>query len=232
MSHQNDRALFFFFVLEYGLGDFGTMLAGFLVGDLFQFALSALFFLHFAFFVALHFLLPLLKCRRHSFSLRRMRAGAAGPYSNEQLRKSSSWRNLPARLAGLTRGFAIVLVRETVSAATLAAATTSAALTSAIAAAEIVSRAARRAALAARTRFVHLQISAAGFLAIESGNGLGSFVIIGHFNESKTSSTTGFAVHGHVHAGDLTERLEQGAEIAFGSLKIHVSDEKALHVSS
>ena len=104
---------------------------------------------------------------------------------------------------------------RTVSAATLATATTSAA-TSAITAAEIVSRAARWSAIAARTRFVDLQIAAAGFLAVESSDGLGSFVVIGHFNEGKTSSTTGFAVHGHVHAGDLTERLEQGSQIALG----------------
>jgi hypothetical protein len=142
---------------------------------------------------------------------------------------------LPARLAGLARGFTIVFVGEAVSAAAFATAATSAAgssaITAAVSSAKIVAGAAWWSAFAAGARFVDLQIASAGFLTIESSDRLGRFVVIGHFDEGESTGPAGFPVHGHVHAGDLAERLKQRSQIALRRLKIHVSDKQALHGS-
>src|SRR5438874_864829 len=75
---------------------------------------------------------------------------------------------LPARFARLTRGLAVIFVRETVSStAPLAAASAAARAAVILAAAAETLGAAWRAAFALRARFIHFQIAPAHFLAIE-----------------------------------------------------------------
>src|SRR4029077_2614968 len=124
---------------------------------------------------------------------------------------------LPARLARLASRFAIILIGE-------AAALATAATTAGVAAA-----APWPAAFLPGARFVHLQIAPAHLFAVETGNGLGGFGIIGHFDKSKAACPAGFAVGGDVNAGDLTERLEERAQVALGGLETHVANKQILH---
>src|SRR6267378_3359768 len=59
------------------------------------------------------------------------------------------------------------------------------------------------------TCFVNFQIPAANLLAIQSCNGLGSFLVVWHLHEGKSPRATGFAILHQVKAAHLSERLEQ-----------------------
>src|SRR5882724_11946615 len=89
---------------------------GILWGVLVNFPLRALLFLHLALLDALHFLLPFLECGRHTLSFTPKcypgKAGTVKPFTKKG--------ELPARLARLPRGIAIILVREAVAPATAA----------------------------------------------------------------------------------------------------------------
>jgi hypothetical protein len=156
-------------------------------------------------------------------------------------------RLLPARLARLTRDFAIILVRESFfSAATaIAAARTSAvaaivifAATAATISAAAATTSATRSARAAaarfrfRARFVYFQIAATYVFAVERCDRFRRFGVVGHFDETETTRAAGLAIGGDVHAGELAERLEERAEIFRGGLKAHVTDEEILHGDS
>src|SRR6266403_3822568 len=89
-----------------------------IVGSIFcdvlvDFPLRALLFLHLALLDALHFFLPFLECGRHKLSFtpkcRSGRAGSFKPFTKKG--------KLPARLARLPRGIAIIFVREAVASA-------------------------------------------------------------------------------------------------------------------
>src|ERR1700674_5857185 len=141
-----------------------------------NFPLRALLFLHLALLDALHFFLPFLECGRHKLSFTPKcypsRAGSVKPFTKKG--------ELPARLARLPRGIAIIFIRDPV--APTAALAPSAAPTSWAAsparAAEI-SRSARRATFALRTCFVDFQIAPANFLTVQCRHGLRRFRVVG-----------------------------------------------------
>src|SRR3984885_2914982 len=152
-------------------------------------------------------------------------------------------RVLPARLARLTRDFAIILVRESFFFATagvaatgtaaIAVAITAAASTLSAAAPAATTRAARTAAgFRFRASFVYLQIAATDVFAVESCNGFGCFGVIGHFDETEAARASGFAIGGDVDAGELAEGLEERAEIVGGGLRDYFAPKKILHVDS
>src|SRR5467141_2483078 len=80
-------------------------------GVLINFPLRALLFLHLALLDALHFFLPFLECGRHTLSFtpkcRSGRAGSVKPFTKKG--------KLPARLARLPRGIAIIFIRKAVA---------------------------------------------------------------------------------------------------------------------
>jgi hypothetical protein len=80
-----------------------------------------------------------------------------------------------------------------------------------------------------RARFVHLQVSTAEILPIESGNRAGRFRIIRHFHERKSAGPARLAIRGDVNSRNLAERLEERTKIALGRLKIHVAYEQIFH---
>jgi hypothetical protein len=150
---------------------------------------------------------------------------------------------LPARLARLTRDFAIILVRESFFFATagvaatgtaaIAAAITAAATTLSTAAPAAATRSARTASgFRFRASFVHLQIAAADVFAVQSCNGFGCFGVIGHFDEAETARASGFSIGRDVDPGELAEGLKERAEIVRGGLKAHIANEEILHVDS
>jgi hypothetical protein len=152
-------------------------------------------------------------------------------------------RVLPARLARLTRDFAIILVRESFFFATagvaatrtaaIAAAITAAATTLAAPAPAATTRSARTSAgFRFRACFVYLQIAAADVFAVQSCNGFGCFGVIGHFDKTETARASGLAIGGDVDAGELAEGLEERAEVVRGGLKAHIANKKILHVDS
>src|ERR1035437_3518346 len=71
--------------------------------------------------------------------------------------------------------------------------------------------------------FVYLQIAAADFLSVETRNGLGCLGIVRHFDKSESASPSSLPVHRDMNARDLSERLEQRAQIRLGRLKTHVA---------
>src|SRR5712691_3038642 len=85
-------------------------------GVLINFPLRALLFLHLALFDALHFFLPFLECGRHTLSFTPKccpgNAGTVKPFTKKG--------ELPARLARLPRGIAIILIRKAVAPAAAA----------------------------------------------------------------------------------------------------------------
>src|SRR5271155_4446058 len=151
-------------------------------------------------------------------------------------------RVLPARLARLTRDFAIIFVRESflAAAATIAAVTSAVAAAIAAAAASVPAAAPAAAAWAARTaagfrfraRFVHFQIAAADVLAVQGRDGLGRFGVVGPFHKAEATRAAGLAIGGDVHACELPERLKERAQIVRGGLKAHVAHKKIFHCDS
>src|SRR5271155_727040 len=151
-------------------------------------------------------------------------------------------RLLPARLARLARDFAIILVGESFFAAATGVA---AAGTAAIAAIVIFAAtaaaitaaatwAARTAAAGFRFRagFVNFQITSADIFAVEGGDSVGCFGIVGHFDETETARASSLAIGGDVYAGELAEGLEESAEIFRGGLKAHIPDKEVFHDDS
>jgi hypothetical protein len=144
-------------------------------------------------------------------------------------------RVLPARLARLPRDFAIVFVRKSFLATTAAAtatAGTTAPTAAAISATAATTGTARTAGFRFRAGFIHFQISSAYIFSVERRDGLGSFGVVGHFHETEAASATGFTIRGDVHARELTEGLEQSAEIFRGRLKAHIADKEIFHSDS
>jgi hypothetical protein len=66
------------------------------------------------------------------------------------------------------------------------------------AAPSIASAAIRRSTLLFRARLIHLHVSAAYFLAVESSDGLLRVIVVGHFDEGEAAWTTRFPVHRNV----------------------------------
>src|SRR5271154_111804 len=155
-------------------------------------------------------------------------------------------RLLPARLARLTRDFAIIFVRESffAAAASVPAARASAIAAIVIFAATATAVTATTAAAAARTTrtaaagfrfracFIYFQIATADVFAVESRDGFRCFSVIRHFHETEAARPTGLAIGGHVHARELAEGLEERAQILRGRLKAHVADKEILHGDS
>src|SRR5216684_2636712 len=121
-------------------------------------------------------------------------------------------RKLPAGFARLARGLAIIFVRESAPAASSTAA-----------------RARSTTASGLGARFVHLQIATAQLFSVEAGNRLGGFFVVGHFHEGKAAGAARLPVHDQVHAGHLSEGLEQRAQLTFRGLKTHVAYKQILH---
>src|SRR5215813_9439415 len=124
---------------------------------------------------------------------------------------------LPARFARLASRFAVILMRE--SAATATTTWASAAV-------------AARGALTLGPRLVDLEVAAAYFFSVESGNGLCCLSVIGHFHKSKTARPACLAISHDVNAPDLAKRLQQRRQIGLSGLKIQVSDKKTFHTIS
>jgi hypothetical protein len=140
-------------------------------------------------------------------------------------------RVLPARLARLARGLAIIFVREFFLSAAATPSTAIAATVSATTTAP-AARTARTAGFGLRPRLIDLQVSSAKILAIEGGDGFGGFIIILHFDETEAASASGFAVGGDVDASELSERLEERAKIRSRGLKAHIAYKQVLHTGS
>src|SRR6266404_6292749 len=198
-------------------------------GVLINFPLRALLFLHLALLDALHFFLPFLECGRHTLSFTPKccpgNAGTVKPFTKKG--------ELPARLARLPRGIAIIFVREAVaSAAALAPSAAPTAWAASPAWTAEISRSTRRAAFALRPRFIHFQIAPANFFAVQCRHGLRRFRVVGHFHERKAARTARLAVHSHVDACHLAKRREELSQIAFRRLEIHVEDKQTIHLNS
>src|SRR6266403_4900108 len=199
-------------------------------GILINFPLRALLFLHFALFDALHFFLPFLECGRHTLSFTPKccpgNAGTVKPFTKKG--------ELPARLARLPRGIAIILIREAVApaAAALAPSAAPTARAASPARAAEISRSTRRATLALRPCFVDFQIAPANFFTVQCRHGLRGFRVVGHFHERKAARAARLAVHGHVDARHLAERREELSEIALRRLEVHVANKQTLHLNS
>src|SRR6266478_2779450 len=99
---------------------------------------------------------------------------------------------LPAGLARLACGFALIFVGESAAPASTSA-----------------TAGARTAASSFGARFIHFQIAAAQFFPVEGGNGLGGFVVVGHFHEGEAAGAASLPVHDQMDARHLSERLEQ-----------------------
>jgi hypothetical protein len=168
-------------------------------------------------------------------------------HSRSDAEKSAHHREtkLPARLTRLTRRLAVIFVREAIppaaafsatsavsSAPIPATATGTPATTAPRPSKSTGARPARRSTLPLRTRFVHFQIASAGLFTIQARNRLRRFFIIRHFHKREPARAPRFAVHRHVYACNLPERLEQRPEVALRRLEIHVANKKAFHVAS
>src|SRR6266481_2808325 len=198
-------------------------------GVLINFPLRALLFLHLALFDALHFFLPFLECGRHTLSFTPKccpgNAGTVKPFTKKG--------ELPARLARLPRGIAIIFIRKAVApAAALAPSAAPTAWAASTARTAKTLRSARRAAFALRPCFVDFQIAPANFFAVQCRHGLRRFGVVGHFHERKAARTARLAVHSHVDARHLAKRREELSQIAFRRLEIHVADKQTLHLDS
>src|SRR5882762_5651556 len=197
-------------------------------GILINFPLRALLFLHLALLDALHFFLPFLECGRHKLSFTPKccpgNAGTVKPFAKKG--------KLPARLARLPRGIAIIFIREAVAPAAALAPAASAARPASPTWAAKTLRSARRAAFALRPRFIHFQIATANFFPIQRRHGLRRFRVVRHFHERKAARAARLAVHGHVDACDLAKRREKLSQIAFRRLEVHVADKQTLHLVS
>jgi hypothetical protein len=139
---------------------------------------------------------------------------------------------LPARLAWLSCAVAVIFVREPPG---LFAATAAVAIATPITASITIktstaSRSAWPAGCGLGASFVHLQVAATHFFSIEPGDCLRGLGIVGHFNKRKSPGTSRLPVHRNVNTRDLTEGLEQGAQVRFRGLKTHVTDEQILHI--
>jgi hypothetical protein len=150
---------------------------------------------------------------------------------------------LPARFARLAHGLAVILVGKPVApasaafsfaataAAGVATATVSpAAAVAAEAAATAISSARRSATFAPRSRFIDLELAAAGHLSIQACDRLGRFLIVRHFDESESSRSPGLAIHRHVHTRHGAKRFEQRTQLTLTRLKIQISHEQTLHL--
>jgi hypothetical protein len=147
-------------------------------------------------------------------------------------------RLLPARLARLTRDFAIIFVRESfLAAATTAAIAAAGASTVAAAVTAAAPTAATWSARSAagfgfRAGLIYFQIAAADVFAVERRDGFRRFGVVGHFDETEAARAAGLAIGGYVHAGELAEGLKESAKIFCGGLKAHVADKEILHGDS
>jgi hypothetical protein len=149
---------------------------------------------------------------------------------------------LPARLAWLSRYFAVVFIRETafaapafVSAAFAAWAAIATAIAAAVAATTIAATSGTAWAAAARffgTSFVHFDISAAHVFSVESCNRRRRFRVIDHFDEAEAAGFSRFAIHRNVNTSELAEGFEQSFQISGGGLEAHVADKQVLHTVS
>src|SRR4029077_10948880 len=160
----------------------------------------------------LHFLLALLKCRRHFDSPLRYEGNCSLTLCT--LLAKSCVSQLPAGLARAARGFAIILFRDALSAPAASAATTGTWAA---------------APWCFWARFVHFKVASTQLFAVQAGNGFGSFVVIGHFEKGKAAGSPGFPIHNQVNARHLSERLEQVAQFSFRGVKAHVTHKKILH---
>lgn len=88
----------------------------------------------------------------------------------------------------------------------------------------------RSASFTSGASFVDFQIPAVHFFAVEPGNGLGCFIVIGHLDEAKASRPARLAVRRDVDPRNLAEWLEESAQFAFGRLETHVAHKKILHL--
>jgi hypothetical protein len=86
------------------------------------------------------------------------------------------------------------------------------------------STAIRRSAVLFRARLIHLDVSAAYLLAVESSDSLFRFIVVGHFNECEAARAPRFSVHRDVDTAKVSERFEQRPQVAFGCFKIQISN--------
>src|ERR1700682_1294107 len=98
---------------------------------------------------------------------------------------------LPAGLARLACGFAIILVGESFPPAS--SATTGA----------------RPAASGLGTRLVHFQVASAQLFSVKACNRFGGFFVVGHFHKGEPAGTASLPVHDQVDARHLSERRKQ-----------------------
>src|SRR5882672_3242253 len=207
----------------------GHGIVGSVLGDvLVDFPLRALLFLHLALLDALHFFLPFLECGRHKLSF----TPKCYPGKTGIVKLFTKKGELPARLARLPRGIAIIFIRETVApAAALAPAAPAARAASPARPAKTLG-ATWGATFALRARFIHFQIAPANFFSVQRRHGLRRFRVVRHFHECKAARAARLPVHGHVDARLLAERREELSQIAFRRLEVHVADKQTLHLDS
>src|SRR6266478_4480244 len=77
--------------------------------------------------------------------------------------------------------------------------------------------------LLACARLVHVQRSAADFLAVECGHSSVGFGRVGHRDEGETARLASHAIHHQRHFGDFAVFFEKILKIIFGSLKGEIS---------
>jgi len=143
-------------------------------------------------------------------------------------------KQLPARFAGLTSHFAVILVGKSLATATTAAASIA---TAAPIAAGVPSRATSRSARAAAgfrlgARFVDLKIATAEVFSVERRDGFSGFRVVYHLDEAEAARFARLAIGSDVNARKLSEGFEQGAQIRCSRLKAHVANKKVLHTFS
>src|SRR4029077_13791141 len=86
-----------------------------------------------------------------------------------------------------------------------------------------------RSACFLRTGFVDFQIAPADLLAIEGRDRFCRLFVVGHFHKAEAARPPGLAIHGHMHASELAEWLEERTQVCRCGLEAHVAHKQVLH---
>jgi hypothetical protein len=77
--------------------------------------------------------------------------------------------------------------------------------------------------------FIHPQRATAEFPPVQLVHSLCRFLIVCHFDESKSTRLAGFPIIHDTNACELAIGFEERPQVSFCGLKTHVSNEQILH---
>lgn len=81
-----------------------------------------------------------------------------------------------------------------------------------------------------RACFVNRERTSARLLAVQTCNGLGSFVVIGHLDKSKSPRATGVAVRYQGDAFDVAVGLKESPKLCFCHAETEITYKYLLHI--